>query len=75
MALCNIQMCNSLLTQNVIQHGDIDECDRDLSINAQCTDTMGSYNCTCNIDMMEMALIAQVFNLHFNKLSITISRY
>ena len=40
------------LPKAVIHHVDVDECDRDLdecSINAQCTDTMGSYNCTCNI--------------------------
>ena len=34
-------------------HVDINECEREsdnnCSLNAQCTDTEGSYNCTCNV--------------------------
>ena len=40
------------LPETIIHPVDIDECDRGIdecSINAQCLDTMGSYNCTCNI--------------------------
>ena len=42
---------------------DVDECTIEVSdcdINADCTNTEGSYNCICNPDLLEMAPIAQV---------------
>ena len=42
----------SMLVKTILHYVDVDECARGIdecSMNAQCTDTMGSYNCTCNI--------------------------
>ena len=35
---------------HILHHSDIDECERDTdncSVNANCSDTEGSFNCTC----------------------------
>ena len=52
-AQCNygsIIICVFLFLHFPIQSSDIDECiesDHNCSVNATCTDTEGSYNCTC----------------------------
>ena len=78
--LCVMYGCvTAYLPETIIHHVDIDECDRGIdecSINAQCLDTMGSYNCTCNIGYdgngFNCTSKLPTYTMHFNKLLITL---